>query len=147
VSDAETVLTYLKSVDGKYKKPHEILPADFPALERYPAHELSNAWMTPLKKGDLVPSVTFQTRTRTANPTDPENPFNWKVQTTNDYFAGKRVAVFAIPGAFGPVCSSNHLPEYEAAYDDILKLGIDDVYCTFVFLFYVVSISQGNERF
>jgi thioredoxin-dependent peroxiredoxin len=59
------------------------------------------------------------------------------MQTTNDYFAGKRVVVFAIPGAFGPVCSSNHLPEYEAAYDDILKLGVNDVYCTLVFFLWL----------
>jgi Redoxin len=130
------MLTYLRSVKGKYKKPNEIPP--FPELERYPAHELSHRWITPLKTGDLVPDVTFQTRTRIANPTDQENPFDWKVHTTQDYFAGKRVVVFAVPGAFGPVCSSNHLPEYEEAYDDILKLGIDDVYCTFCF-FYSLS--------
>jgi Redoxin len=130
------MLTYLKSVEGKFKKPSE-MTADFPALERYPAHELSNPWLTPLKRGDLVPNVTFQTRTRTVNPLNPENPFEWKMQTTNDYFAGKRVVVFAIPGAFGPVCSSNHLPEYEAAYDDILKLGVNDVYCTLVFFLWL----------
>jgi peroxiredoxin len=128
VSDADTMLTYLRSVEGKYKKAHEI--PDFPDVDRYPAHELSNKWLTPLKKGDLVPDVKFQTRTRIADPSDPENPFDWKVRTTQDYFAGKRVVVFAVPGAFGPVCSY-HLPEYESAYDDILKLGVDDVYCTF----------------
>lgn len=112
-------------------KPNEI--PNFPDLERYPAHELSNTWVTPLKKGDLVPEVKFQTRTRIANPPDLENPFEWKTRTTADYFAGKRVVVFAVPGAFGPVCSSKHLPEYEEAYDDILKLGVDDVYCTLFF--------------
>ena len=49
--------------------------------------------------------------------------------TTDDYFKGKRVVLFALPGAFTPTCSTSHLPGYERAYADILKLGIDDVYC------------------
>ena len=49
--------------------------------------------------------------------------------TTDDYFKGKRVVLFALPGAFTPTCSTSHLPGYESAYADILKLGIDDVYC------------------
>jgi len=51
------------------------------------------------------------------------------VLTTDDYFKGKRVVLFALPGAFTPTCSNTHLPGYEAAYAEILALGIDDVYC------------------
>jgi len=51
------------------------------------------------------------------------------VLTTDDYFKGKRVVLFALPGAFTPTCSTSHLPGYEAAYSDILSLGIDEVYC------------------
>jgi thioredoxin-dependent peroxiredoxin len=51
------------------------------------------------------------------------------VLTSADYFAGKRVVVFALPGAFTPTCSSSHLPGYEANYDQILAEGIDEVYC------------------
>jgi peroxiredoxin len=87
----------------------------------------SQQWTTPLKEGDKVPSVIFKTRTRVEVESD--NPFQWKDLTTDDYFKGKRVVLFALPGAFTPTCSSTHLPEYEHAYEDILKLGIDEVYC------------------
>ena len=51
------------------------------------------------------------------------------VLSSDDYFSGKRVVLFALPGAFTPTCSSSHLPGYEKAYDDIKKEGIDEVYC------------------
>jgi peroxiredoxin len=44
-------------------------------------------------------------------------------------FKDKRIILFALPGAFTPTCSSTHLTEYGDSYDDILKLGIDEVYC------------------
>jgi len=90
---------------------------------------LDKKWTTPLKEGDKVPSVTFKTRTRVEVDDPDENPFDWKDVSTDDLFKGKRVVVFALPGAFTPTCSSTHLPGYEDAYDDILKLGIDEVYC------------------
>ena len=37
--------------------------------------------------------------------------------------------VFGLPGAFTPTCSSTHAPGYEAHYDDIKNLGVDEVYC------------------
>lgn len=49
--------------------------------------------------------------------------------TTADYFAGKRVVLFGLPGAFTPTCSSTHLPGYDAVYNEIKALGVDDVYC------------------
>lgn len=55
--------------------------------------------------------------------------YNNSALTTEDYFKGKRVVLFALPGAFTPTCSSSHLPGYEAHYEDILKEGIDEVYC------------------
>lgn len=84
-------------------------------------------WSTPLKEGDHVPNVEFVTRTRIES--DSDNPFDWKVRTSDDYFKGKRVVLFALPGAFTPTCSSTHLPGYEALYKEILAEGIDDVYC------------------
>ncbi|EEC45666.1 peroxiredoxin [Phaeodactylum tricornutum CCAP 1055/1] len=89
--------------------------------------EFPSDWTTPLSEGDRVPEVTFLTRSRVES-NDP-NPFDWKLRTTDDYFKGKRVVVFAIPGAFTPTCSSTHLPGYEAAYDKIRQQGVDDVYC------------------
>jgi peroxiredoxin len=89
--------------------------------------ELPTEWTTAKVVGDKVPDVTFATRSR-SNSKD-ENPFEWKTLTTADYFKGKRVVVFALPGAFTPTCSNTHLPGYESAYQEILSLGVDDVYC------------------
>lgn len=72
-----------------------------------------------------VPNVTFKTR-REIN----EAPgFEWYDLTCHEMFAGRRVVLFALPGAFTPTCSSTHLPGYEMEYDKLLELGIDEVYC------------------
>ena len=73
-----------------------------------------------------VPEVTFHTRTKEHLPT---KDYFWKDVTTADLFAGKRVVVFSLPGAFTPTCSSFQLPGYEAFYDMIREQGVDEVYC------------------
>ena len=50
-------------------------------------------------------------------------------RTSKDIFSGKRVVLFALPGAFTPTCSEQQLPGFEAAYDEIKALGIDEIYC------------------
>ena len=50
-------------------------------------------------------------------------------RTSKELFAGKRVVLFALPGAFTPTCTEQMLPGYEAAYDEIRSLGVDEVYC------------------
>jgi hypothetical protein len=82
---------------------------------------------TPVKEGEAVPSVTFKTRTRIES--DDENPFDWKDVTSDDCFKGKRAVVFSLPGAFTPTCSTTHLPGYEAAYEEMKAMGIDEIYC------------------
>ena len=74
-----------------------------------------------------LPNVIFKTRIRIDN--NSENPFDWKDMTTQDYFAGKKCILFALPGAFTPTCSTSHLPGYEKLYDKFKKLGIDEIYC------------------
>ena len=75
-----------------------------------------------------VPQVVFKTRVRDES-IGGDNPFRWQDVSTDDIFAGKRVVVFALPGAFTPTCSSTHLPGYEAKYDELKDAGIDEVYC------------------
>ena len=65
---------------------------------------------------EKVPSVVFKTRVRDESVEGP-NPYRWQDTTTEDIFAGKKVVVFSLPGAFTPTCSSNHLPRYEELYD------------------------------
>jgi thioredoxin-dependent peroxiredoxin len=94
---------------------------------------LAQGEVVHLKEGDVVPNVTFFTRTRTTVVNPPE--FEWKQRNSlDDYFFNKRVVLFALPGAFTPTCSAAHLPGYEDAYLDMTRsnnLGVDEVYCTF----------------
>ena len=93
----------------------------------YEAPVAKTEWTTPIQEGSHVPNVVFKTRVRIES--DQENPFDWKDVTSEDYFKGKRCVLFALPGAFTPTCSSTHLPGYEASYDEIKSLGVDEVYC------------------
>lgn len=52
--------------------------------------------------------------------------------TTQDLFAGKRVVLFSLPGAFTPTCSSFQLPGFELDYQKFKDAGIDEVYCVSV---------------
>ncbi len=81
-----------------------------------------------LEEGARVPDVVFKTRVRDES-VGGENPYRWQELSTADVFSGKKVVVFGLPGAFTPTCSSTHLPGYEAAYDEFIALGIDEVYC------------------
>jgi len=84
--------------------------------------------------GSKVPQVTFKVRvphevvTGLCSAIDAE----WGELTTDEMFTGKKVVVFALPGAYTPTCSSTHLPGYEAKYDELKALGVDEVYCVSV---------------
>jgi len=84
--------------------------------------------MSKMKEGDKLPEITFKTRVHDESVSGP-NQFRWQDRTTSELFAGKKVVLFALPGAFTPTCSSTHLPGYEAKYDELKALGIDEVIC------------------
>jgi len=71
-------------------------------------------------EGQRVPEVTFKTRT-------PEG--QWKDVKTSDVFAGKKVVVFSLPGAFTPTCSSAHVPRYNELLPELKARGVDTVVC------------------
>ncbi len=78
-----------------------------------------------------VPYTNFKTRT---GDTDEVGGCtfiggSWKDVDTAEIFDGKKVVVFALPGAFTPTCSSQQVPGYEAKYDELKTQGIDEVYC------------------
>jgi peroxiredoxin len=52
-----------------------------------------------------------------------------KPTTSSEYFAGKRVALFAVPGAFTPTCSARHLPSYVDKAQDLKGKGVDEIAC------------------
>ncbi len=78
-----------------------------------------------------VPDAVFKTRVRDESISG-DNPFRWQDLTTKQIFAGKRVVLFSLPGAFTPTCSTTHLPGYENHYDEIKALGVDEVICVSV---------------
>ena len=95
-----------------------------------------------------VPNVTLKTRVRDES-VPGDNPFRWEDVETGDLFKGKKIVVFSLPGAFTPTCSSTHLPGYEKKYDELTKLGIDEVYCISVndaFVMYQWGKDQGIKN-
>lgn len=97
---------------------------------------------------NTVPNVTFKTRVRNDALEGP-NPFEWKELTTDEIFKGKKVVLFALPGAFTPTCSSTHLPGYEDNGGEFKKLGIDKVICLSVndaFVMYQWGQHQGAKN-
>ena len=79
--------------------------------------------------GSIVPAVVFKTRVRDESVGGP-NPFRWQDVNSYEYFGGKRVIVFSLPGAFTPTCSTMQLPGFETMYDEFKqKHGIDEIYC------------------
>jgi peroxiredoxin len=46
--------------------------------------------------------------------------------------AGKKIVIFALPGAFTPTCSAKHVPGYVTHFDDLKKAGVDEIWCVSV---------------
>jgi len=78
--------------------------------------------------GRRLPDVTFKTRVRDEAVGGP-NPYRWQDRTTADYFKGKRVVLFSLPGAFTPTCSTYQLPDFEKLAADFKAKGIEAIYC------------------
>jgi len=78
-----------------------------------------------------VPYVNFKTRINDNNAVGGCTFIggDWKEVDTAEIFDGKKIVVFALPGAFTPTCSSQQLPGYEERYIVFKQLGIDEVYC------------------
>ncbi len=72
-----------------------------------------------LKVGDKVPDATFMQMTESGP----------QAVSSSDLFSGKKVVVFALPGAFTPTCSAQHLPGFVNHADDIKAKGVDTIAC------------------
>lgn len=72
-----------------------------------------------IQAGDKIPACTMKTMGE-SGPTDI---------TTDEIFSGKKVVLFAVPGAFTPGCSMTHLPGYVVNADNIKAAGVDSIVC------------------
>lgn len=72
--------------------------------------------------GDKVPAATLMQKT--ADGIEPV--------ATEDYFAGKKVVLFSVPGAFTPTCSAKHLPGFVNNADALKGKGVDSIACVSV---------------
>ncbi len=104
-----------------------------------------------IKVGDKIPSTTLALATA-------KGP---KPVSTDDFFKGKTVALFAVPGAFTPTCSAKHLPGFKQQAGALKAKGIDEVACLSVndaFVMrawgedqavgeYVTMLADGNAGF
>jgi len=72
--------------------------------------------------GDRIPSATLMTMTG-------DGPQQVR---TDDFFAGKTVALFAVPGAFTPTCSAKHLPGFKDKAAELRAKGVDQIACVSV---------------
>ena len=87
-------------------------------------------------EGQRVPEVTFRTR----------DGSQWKDVKTSDVFAGKKVVVFALPGAFTPTCSSAHVPRYNELLPAFKAKGVDSIVCISVNDAFVMSEWAVNQH-
>ena len=85
-----------------------------------------------IQEGEKIPDVTLKTT-------------GMKDITTRELFAGKKVVLFAVPGAFTPTCSEQHLPGFINQSDAIRAKGVDDIVCVSVNDAFVMD-SWGKDR-
>jgi glutathione-dependent peroxiredoxin len=88
------------------------------------------------REGQKVPDVTFRTR----------EGGQWKDVTTQELFAGKKVVLFALPGAFTPTCSASHLPRYEELAPAFRKAGVDEIVCVSVNDGFVMEAWKADQK-
>ncbi|MBD0345381.1 MAG: glutathione peroxidase [Coleofasciculus sp. Co-bin14] len=88
------------------------------------------------REGERVPHVTFRIR--------KDN--QWVDITTDELFSGKKVIVFALPGAFTPTCSSTHVPGYNELAKTFKENGIADIICISVNDTFVMNEWQKTQE-
>ncbi len=69
--------------------------------------------------GDHIPDALFPIR----------KGDDWHTLTTNDVFKGRKVVLFALPGAFTPTCSKSHLPGFSSQATQLADTGVDTICC------------------
>ena len=88
------------------------------------------------KEGSRVPEVVFKAR----------RDGGWSDISTADIFAGKKVVIFSLPGAFTPTCSSTHLPRYNDLAATFKEQGVDSIVCLSVNDAFVMEAWGGDQE-
>jgi glutaredoxin/glutathione-dependent peroxiredoxin len=88
-----------------------------------------------IKVGDKIPSAKLQHKTKDGVQT----------LTTDELFKGKKVVVFALPGAFTPTCSAKHLPGFVNHFKELQAKGVDTIACLSVNDAFVMS-AWGKDQ-
>ena len=88
-----------------------------------------------IKVGDKIPSVTLRYL----------SPEGVKAVSSDEFFVGKKVALFAVPGAYTRTCSQRHLPGYVTQVADIKAKGVDTIACLSANDHFVMN-AWGKER-
>jgi len=88
-----------------------------------------------IQVGDRLPESTFSVMTE-------DGP---QQRTTDDIFKGKKVALFALPGAFTPTCSARHLPGYKDKAAEFRDKGVDTIACLSVNDAFVMGAWGENQ--
>jgi glutaredoxin-like protein len=91
--------------------------------------------MSTSHEGKRVPAVTFRTRVGS----------EWRNVTTDEIFKGKTIAVFSLPGAFTPTCSSTHVPGYNELAPAFRANGVDRIVCISVNDAFVMNEWAANQ--
>jgi peroxiredoxin len=86
-----------------------------------------------IQVGDRIPSVGFAKATENG----PEGV------SSDEFFAGRKIALFSVPGAFTPTCSARHLPGYLDKVEEFSAKGVDEIVCTAVNDAFVLNAWSG----
>jgi len=92
-------------------------------------------------EGFKIPHVVFKIREGDSSLSEDLCAIGgkWITKSTEEYFKGKRVILFSLPGAFTPTCSSQQLPGFEKNAAKLKELGIEEIYCCSVNDSYVMN--------
>ena len=96
-----------------------------------------------IKVGDKLPEGTLQEFIEVEGNGCTIGPNTFKVE---DQVKGKKIAIFALPGAFTPTCSAKHVPSYLANYDKLKAKGVDEIWCLSVNDAFVMGAWSRDQK-
>ena len=96
-----------------------------------------------IKVGDRLPEGTLQEFIEIEGNGCSIGPNTFKVE---DLVKGKKIAIFALPGAFTPTCSAKHVPSYLSNFDKLKGKGVDEIWCISVNDAFVMGAWSRDQK-